>query len=302
MLKSNDAPATLDTPRTGQDGESAALEALQDLLERHRPFLILSPPRSASTALARALSNHSQIGPYIHEPCDRYRHEDAGIGAIVDRLQTGGLEGGALIKEMTFQLRSGRLAEVFLQQVRHPIAVLIRHPRRTLESRLRKVLQGLIRPESSTKMSITDVHRIRDAVQSKNYSSIGDLIEEQVFPLEFTGWQDLERQLEICTRNQIPYRVIDAARFRAEPRANLEPLLAAWGLTFEPAMLEWDEGSFQVQGLNEQSSWYRRVKTSRGVLPETASLPGLEHFPERFHKPLKNFEKLYFLLRNDTFR
>ncbi len=37
-------------------------------------YLIISPPRSSSTALARVFIEHQAIGAYCHEPFDRLYH------------------------------------------------------------------------------------------------------------------------------------------------------------------------------------------------------------------------------------
>lgn len=289
---------TLTRDRSSVLGDDSLL-ALQDLLQRSRPFLILSPPRSASTALARAILNHSQIGPYIHEPCDLFKHQQAGVGSVIDRLLEEGLREGALIKEMTFQLGCGALCEPFLANVRHPVAILIRHPRRALESRLRMVLKDL----SSEETSPEEKHRIAEAITTKDYSSLDDLVGEEVFPLSFTGWTALDHQVAECRRLGIDYRIVAATDFRSQPRACLEPLLAAWDLEFEPAMVDWRGAeSFQVSGLSEQSAWYQRVESSQRVLPEEGEPPSMERFPKRFRAHLNDSEAMYLRLLDDPHR
>ena len=96
-----------------------AVNRLEKLLNRLQPLLIVSPPRSASTALARSLLNHSRVGPYIHEPCDLYCHRSAPASSILERLEA--LSGALLIKEMTFQLGSGEVCDCFLRNAQSPL-------------------------------------------------------------------------------------------------------------------------------------------------------------------------------------
>ncbi len=274
-----------------------ALRTLERRLADTAPYLILAPPRSSSTALARALLHHPRIGPYLHEPCDRYRHQGAPPASIVERLQDGGVRRGALIKEMTFQLGTGAVCRCFLRHARPPLVFLIRDPRRTVASRLRMVLRDLARlPETP------EPHRARiaRALNGGDYRDLDDLVPEAVFPLAYTGWSALEHQIAACRREEIAYVVLPAQAFRAQPRPFLEHLCRRWSLAFEESMLAWHaDEALRLGGLAEQDAWYRRVVESTGVLPETDAPPDPEHLPRRFRHHLPDALRVYQATLND---
>ncbi len=268
-----------------------ALRTLEQLLADAAPYLILAPPRSSSTALARALLHHTRIGPYLHEPCDRYRHQGAPPASIVERLQDGGVRRGALIKEMTFQLGKGAVCRCFLRHARPPLVFLIRDPRRTVASRLRMVLRDLARlPETP------EPHRARiaRALDRRDYRALDDLLSEAVFPLAYTGWSALEHQVATCRRERIGYVILPAHAFRAQPRSFLEHLCRRWGLTFEESMLAWHaDDALRLGSLAEQNAWYRRVVESTSVLPETDAPPDPACLPRRFRRHLPDALRVY---------
>ena len=178
-----------------------------------------------------------------------------------------------------------------------PVVFLIRHPRRSLESRIRMVLKDLAKEEPAL------AGRIEQAIESKDYSSVDDLVDEERFPLNFTGWEDLEQQIQKSREHNIDYRIIVAGDFRSNPRACLEPLLTSWGLDFEEAMVDWSRSeSFSVGGLDEQSGWYKKVEQSQGVLPEESEILPLEQFPARFREHAEDAERIYQELLNDPRR
>lgn len=267
-----------------------ALNELDDFLARTRPFLIVAPPRTASTALARCLLNHSRIGPYVHEPCDLYRHENAPVGSILDRIQEGAPPGAPLlIKEMTFQMGTGSVSRRFLRNSRVPLVFLARHPQLSIESRIRRVLIDLEQRTASAARR----KRIGQALEARDYRELDDVITEKVFPLAYTGWNALARQLRFCRRAGHAYTVVTASEFRSRPRALLKRLCTSWGLTFEESMLNWGGDGLSLGALSDQSRWYRRVLNSTRVTPEVSTLPPVRRFPRRFHRHLTEACRIY---------
>lgn len=262
------------TPRVSP--EEAA--AFADRLKRARPFLVLSPPRCASTALCRALSRHPAIGPYIHEPFDRFWHHGRPLAEVERALTEAGVGPGALIKEMTFQLGDGPQVEALFEAVRHPILVLVRAPILTIESRVRMVGGGLL---DEGRLSPADADALRAALEARDFGPVGHLFDERVFPLRHAGWRDLRRHLALCRARDIPLFVVDASRFRAAPEATLRAVCARWSLDYDPAMLDWSDGGFDFGALPEQAPWYARVIASRGVLPPTEAPLSPDRLPPR---------------------
>ena len=59
------------------------MKTLDERLAALEYILIASPPRCASTALARSLHNHPAVGRrYIHEPCGDLYHEGDSIRSV----------------------------------------------------------------------------------------------------------------------------------------------------------------------------------------------------------------------------
>ncbi len=273
------------------------LNDLNQVLARTRPFLIVAPPRSASTALARCLLNHSRIGPYVHEPCDLYRHHQAPVASILERIEEVSPNGASLlIKEMTFQMGTGPVSDSFLRNGREPVVFLIRDPRLCIESRIRRVLADIQKQTASNGRR----ERIEQALEARDYRELDDVLAEDVFPLAYTGWGALARQLRSCGQAGYAYTVVTATEFRSRPRACLKRLCSRWNLAFEETMLNWKGDELTLGALSDQSRWYRRVLGSSGVTPEASSKLPARRFPGRFRSHLKEACGIYREARNDS--
>lgn len=264
-------------------------QMLSSLLAQAAPYLLVSPPRACSTALARALSQHTQIGSYYHEPCSLYYYEESGAETIVQALE--GLEKGCLIKEMSFQFRDPTIALSFLRHARKPPVFLVRDPRLSVESRIRMVLGDLAGDPSSDQIC---KQRIAEAITFKFYADVGDLLTDSLFPLIRSGWEDLGLQMAVCHDNNLDFIVVEASRFRSEPASVLRGLCGYWGLPFEREMLSWVGQKDAPKGaLSRHDSWYTRISTSHGILPPEKHVIRSEHFPERFRSHLPKAQDVY---------
>jgi hypothetical protein len=233
-----------------------APQLAERLRERHgEVYAIVAPPRTASTALARILWNHEQVGFYSHEPFEATWYEQAPVERAAELLATpepvtelGGRGSGRalVVKEMTFQV--GDAFPLLAPLATRPIVFLIRDPRLCIASRMH-VLEASGRP--------------------------------QTFPLRESGWDDLERQLEHVRREGIEHVIVDSGDLRADPDAVAPPLLARLGLAYAPELLTW--GSSQATGLSSVSGsddpFYQQVLESRGLEPDTERMPELDEFP-----------------------
>jgi sulfotransferase family protein len=248
------------------DAGVAAADALRDRLARvrarHRDVLVLvAPPRTASTALARVLWNHRAVGWYRHEPFEPTYYEDAPAEVAVRLLEeptpVGELNpsrageepdpaGALVVKEMTFQV--GDAFPVLASLATRPIVFVIRDPRLSVASRMR-VLARAGRPE--------------------------------VFPLRESGWDDLARQLAWVRDNGVPHLVVDSHDLRAAPEAVIPRVLSALGLPYSPALLTWESSA--AKGLSvvsgEGDPFYERVLESRGIEAPAERIPDLTDFP-----------------------
>lgn len=248
--------------RPAGDAEAALRDRLARVRARHREVLVLvAPPRTASTALARVLWNHPAVGWYRHEPFEPTYYEDAPAEAAVGLLEAptpvGELNpsraeeepdpaGALVVKEMTFQV--GDAFPLLASLATRPIVFLIRDPRLSIASRMR-VLARAGRPE--------------------------------VFPLRESGWDDLEGQLAWVRDNGIPHLVVDSGDLRGAPEAVIPRVLGALSLPFSPALLTWE--SSPAKGLSvvsgEGDPFYQRVLESRGIEAPAEQVPDLSEFP-----------------------
>ncbi|MEA3357205.1 MAG: hypothetical protein U9Q67_02125 [Patescibacteria group bacterium] len=268
---------------------------LEKLLSDLNHYLIIAPPRSASTSLARVLFNNSKIKSYDHEPCDYYCHDNAGIESIINELKKHAPD---LIKEMTFQMGTGKVSKIFLEKARKPIIFQIRHPHLTIESRIRMVLNVML-DDSEVQESIKD--RIKNAVSKQVYDSLDDILTEKVFPLEYIGWEALENQIMYCNENDISYIVTDAYDFRNHPKEHVTELCKRLGLEFEDQMINWEKApKFIIANLPEQAIWYKRILEGKGIEPPLEVKITLGQFPNRFRDSTIRAVKIYENTKKDS--
>ncbi len=226
------------------------------LRERHgEVYVLIGPPRTASTAVSRILWNHPAVGWYAHEPFEPTWYQGAGVERAEELLDApdavGELGGrgsgrGLVIKEMTFQV--GDAFPLLAELATRPVVFLIRDPRLTIASRM-KVLRRSGRPEA--------------------------------FPLRESGWEDLARQLAFAREAGIPHVVVDSSDLRSQPEVVAPALLETLGLSFTPDLLAWR--SSEATGLSVVSGaadpFYQRVLGSQGIEPPAERVPDLTAFP-----------------------
>jgi hypothetical protein len=226
------------------------------LRERHgEVYVLVGPPRTASTAVSRILWNHGAVGWYSHEPFEPSWYERAPVERAEALLEApervaglGGRGSGRalVIKEMTFQV--GDAFPLLASLATRPVVFLIRDPRLTIASRM-KVLRRSGRPE--------------------------------VFPLRESGWEDLARQLAHVRREEIPHVVVDSGDLRSAPERVVPELLRTLGLSFTPDLLTWRPS--EATGLSAVSGsddpFYQRVLDSQGIEPPAERIPDLSAFP-----------------------
>jgi sulfotransferase family protein len=226
------------------------------LRERHGEiYVLLGPPRTASTAVSRILWNHERVGWYSHEPFEATWYQHAPVDSAAALLEApervsglGGRGAGRalVIKEMTFQV--GDALPLLASLTTRPIVVLIRDPRLTIASRMR-VLRASERPE--------------------------------LFPLRESGWEDLVLQLAHMRREGVPHVVLDSSDLRARPETVVPALLAQLGLPYAPELLRWDSsaatGLSSVSGADDP--FYHRVLGSTGLEAPAEEPPDLSSFP-----------------------
>jgi Sulfotransferase domain len=229
----------------------------QELVSRHEHVhVVVSPPRSASTAFVRVLWNNPRVGWYAHEPFEAAYFEGYGPEhawqSARGALDLSGVTGaktspGLLIKEVSFQV-GDRVGELLDVATSVPV-FLIRDPRLSIRSR-REVK-----------------HRAGQPLE---------------FPLEETGWPALERQIAFCEKEGRDYVLVDTGDVRAHPGPVMAEVSARLGLGFDEAQLSWEPQPDLVLSNHRTSGvdhFFTRVLGSRGIEPPLESVPDVEEFP-----------------------
>lgn len=227
--------------------------------ERHGEiFVIVSPPRCSSTALARVFWEHPRVRYYCHEPFEvtYYQGEslaqvEAKIDAPLDleRLKCFGGSGAAralVIKEMPYQV--GEAFPVLAGLATRPLVFLMRDPRLNIASRMAKKRE------------------------------VGD---DPIFPAVESGWELLWSQVEWCRGQELPHLLIDSTDFRNRPLQVLPRLFETCGLVFDAAMLEWRTcPEVELDNLGgRHRHLYGQVLESDGIRSDMMPIPPLESFP-----------------------
>ncbi len=223
--------------------------------------LIMAPPRSCSTALARVFWSLSSYRFYSHEPFEVAYYEGADLERVAALLanppkitnldpssQEKSSARGLLIKEMTFQV--GADFPLLLRLATGPVIFLIRDPRLCVVSRMRVLSRHGRQP---------------------------------IFDPAESGWAQLARQIEEALCRKVPYVVVDAHSFRSDPRRVVSELAEIFGFTYSDRLLKWrssDIGSLSAMHHGLDDPFYDRVLRSRGIEPLMEQVPTLREIPE----------------------
>ncbi len=243
-------------------------------------YLIVSPPRCSSTAFARVFWEHKSIRYYSHEPFETTYYENKGLDDVYQRIAapldllpikynaTLDTPKDIVIKEMPYQV--GGNFELAANLAQKPIVFLIRDPRLNIESRINKKLE------------------------------VGD---SPFFPLQETGWELINQQINHCKSNSIPYIIVDAADFRNEPEAIFRQVFEKFDLDFSATQLNWKaDERIEIDNLaGAHTHLYKKVLGSKGIRPATEVIPAIETFTEEHNirTHVKYCMNIYKTLRAD---
>lgn len=215
-------------------------------------FIIVSPPRCASTAVARFMWNFDEVKYYCHEPFESIYYEHQDLGDVFRKLKNpinvnpSKSSNSIVIKEMPYQV--GDNFDLLIRLSTKPILFLIRDPRLNVWSR----------------------------IQRKN--EVGDSIQ---FPLIETGWDLLCKQIDYCEKNHIYYIILDTDDFRRDPTIFGKRLCEVFDQNYSSEMIKWEpRPDIYLDNLGgRHEHLYRKVLSSEGVLPANEKVPEINDFP-----------------------
>lgn len=229
-------------------------------------LLILAPPRTGSTALARCFWQHPDFGWYVHEPFDLVFHHGAPERHARETLAapqrvSDSATGGVVIKEMTFQVTVPAQLDVLLEHANLPVLIPLRDPRLAIWSRMKQ---------------------LADSQQRREFSRAQ------------AGWRPLLDAIRHLQGRGFPHVSIDMHEVREDPERGLARVCRQLGI-MEHAMGQWASTSVDAVGQlgDEQAAWYRQVLTTDQLLPETAGPPDINAFPPSMRSIVEEAVAIY---------
>lgn len=237
-------------------------------------YLIISPPRCASTAVARIFWEFQEVGYYSHEPYECLYYSCGNIEDVHSKLlnpiemndnQEGGCR-GLVIKEMPYQV--GERFPELVDIATKPILFLVRDPRLNISSRIRKKRE------------------------------VGDKVE---FPLIESGWKLLEEQVNYCKKNSIKYFILETTNLRNNPEYYVRRLCKLYKEQYSQNLLNWDsKNDLKIDNLEgAHNHLYQKVLSSKGILPALEVPLELDWFLEYFKEHLIDCLQIYKSLLED---
>lgn len=199
------------------------------------------------------------MGYYCHEPFETTYYSGAGLEEVLDKLSSP-LDLGTLksirshdgaralvVKEMPYQV--GDNLPILARMATQPLVFLMRDPRSSIASRMRKKRE------------------------------VGD---SPFYPEIESGWELWQRQIEWCREHGVPRVLVDSADFRNEPEGVFPELFEALGLPFDPDMLSWRPcPDVELDNLGgRHRHLYGAVLRSSGLRADPAGPPELDTFRE----------------------
>lgn len=246
-------------PEDGETAVDAHVHLTNRLVNGYSTRLVLvSPPRTGSTPVARLLWQHSALTHHCHEPFEAGYWGGGGDDGSTANLTTpmriadgqrvplAEVPSGAglLMKEMSFQLNADQFRHLAGLRTA-PVVFVMRDPVLSTTSRLRIVRE---------------------------------LYGHETFRAFESGWPSLDEQVNLCRAESVPYVIVDSDDLRRHPRTVGRKLFEALGLPWEAGVEEWEPrpgmqlvspevGSLMSDKRAADDPFYRRVLSSKGIQP-----------------------------------
>lgn len=239
-------------------------------------------PRSASTALSRALNEAEPNSVFVNEPFNRMKHDlEQASGHIVSAVEDCGRVDDDPVTIITKNMARNLSPELFeaWQEVSSRIIWCIKNPHTQIASLLLRVANDITIEPGADGISIdqlgdyleTASRHLESSAVSTNFSK--------------TSWEAIGEHFESYVHTEEPI-VVDSDRFSADPRRVLVAICTASGLTYHDGMVnDWQKGYINANTgysstLTEaQNAWTRDAATSIAVSDARPPTLALEQMP-----------------------
>lgn len=305
-------------------------EDAEDDCFKNRSFKkIIAIPRSGSTLLELILGSSKSISKVIHEPFHNFAYyglipKTEVFSQINNTLIN--TSGATLLKDMShWVLKEDAYKELFSEDDKknNNLILLVKNPILTIESKIRKILQGISRKERSglkeyliknnilSDFSIDGIEQILEEYAKKfNYSSWKEMLYIEAFDKrryvlfqhlinffiketsDIWGWDSMGEIKKYLDDNKIKYSIIDSVDIQLFPKI-IEKICLVNGLMFNEDMLTIsaekskkiiDIGTLQPEGI----FWYDEAFGNTEIKKPSLIVPEKEVFPNEIKTYLED--------------
>lgn len=281
--------------------------------------ILVAVPRSNSTIIEFILGSSSSVSKIIHEPFIDFGYYNAEAFSVYQKISaminTDNKNGIFLIKEMAHWLTKDNAYKTFLKSTDKPVILLIKNPYLSIESKIKKILQGADRKDrpgltklllaSISQQKNKNIKNSRDSLnffaKKKGYNSWLELVEkEAIQKRNFTmfnpvikyfvenstediwGWKSIDKIRRFLDKNKIKYKILEGIDFQLAPEATIHGLCKVLNINFNRKMLYCSEKKFKK--LTEQISphsilWYEKMLSSQEIIKPNISPLSTNKFP-----------------------
>lgn len=305
-------------------------EDVEDDCFRNRSFKkIIAIPRSGSTLLELILGSSKSISKVIHEPFHNFAYYGLITKSEVFSQINNTListSGTTLLKDMShWVLKEDAYKELFSEDDKNNnnLILLVKNPILTIESKIRKMLQGISRKERSglkeyliksnilSGLSCDGIEQVLEEYAKKfNYSSWKEMLYVEAFDKRqyilfehlinfFTketsdiwGWNSMGKIKKYLDDNKIKYSIIDSVDIQLFPKI-IKRICSDMSLIFNEDMLNIsaekskkiiDIGTLQPEGI----FWYDEAFGNTEIKKPSLTVPGKDVFPNEIKTYLED--------------
>lgn len=290
---------------------------------------LVSIPRSNSTIVELILSSSSSVSKVIHEPFLDFSYYNTEVSSVYQKISSiinadSKKREAFLIKEMAHWLTKDNAYKVFLKSADEPVILLIKNPYLSIESKIKKILQGVDRKDRPglTKILLTSISQqknknIQDSrdglnffAQQRGYNSWVKLVEREATqkrnfvmfnPVvkyfvknsteDIWGWKSIDEIRRFLDKNKMKYKILEGIDFQLAPEATIYGLCKVLNINFNRKMFHCSEKKFEklIEQIPPHSIlWYEKVLSSHEIIKPNVPPLSINKFPSCIQKYLSN--------------